>query len=198
MTTLEAIRLLRDQAGWYVGDKRALEVLETYRASALENDIYRADHLKAIEACMWMHDDKTLGIPLGGRLTSDGVTALRKQRDDLRGQLVDRDQSIAQLEGMLRQAKEDLNTARYLARHARQTLDDLHIQIDENGVTGQTDGSIQAKINAVCHERDTLKAKLAALAQTRDDAMNAAHIVHASLRAELKRQHDENPLNRNT
>jgi hypothetical protein len=50
-------------------------------------DAYMGDHHKAIEACMWMHDDKTLDIPLGSRLTSDGVTALRKQRDELRAQL---------------------------------------------------------------------------------------------------------------
>ncbi len=64
---------------------------------------------------------------------------------------VDRD-----LETCARRVYAERNDARYVARHARQTLDDLHIQIDENGVTGQSDGSIQAKINAVCAERDTL------------------------------------------
>lgn len=104
MTIPEALKQLRTESGWYVGDRRAAEVLEAFARDRdatiaqldgmlrqakeqLEDDIYRTEHLKAIEACMWMHDDKTLDIPLGAKLTSDGVTALRKQRDELRAQL---------------------------------------------------------------------------------------------------------------
>jgi hypothetical protein len=197
MTTPEAIRLLRDSAGWYVGDKRALEVLEAYRALALENDIYRADHLKAIEACMWMHDDKTLGIPLGGRLTSDGVTALRKQRDDLRAQLSDRDQTVAQLEGMLRQASEQLA----VERDTNHILQQAAITAGENA---RAERAYSDERSALLVERskecEALKAQLAAMTHARDDAIAAEwlRMVGDSFRAELKRQHDENPLNRNT
>lgn len=73
--------------------------------------------------------------------------------------------------------KHELNSARYGTRHAMQTLDDLHIQIDEYGVTGQTDGSIQSKINAVCQERDALKTSLASMTIARDSAIAAAHLA---------------------
>jgi hypothetical protein len=113
MTTQELLKQLRTESGWYAGDLRATEVLNKFREAILApiasaasfdpaqdrdletcvrrlyheaqaNAAYKLDHDKAINACMWMHDDKTLNIPLGARLTSDGVTALRKQRDELR------------------------------------------------------------------------------------------------------------------
>lgn len=83
--------------------------------------------------------------------------------------------------------KHELNSARYIARHARQTLDDLHILIDDYGVTGQTDGSIQAKINALCQERDRLRLAVDALRVARDDAVQAAHLIAEEL-AECKRR----------
>lgn len=83
--------------------------------------------------------------------------------------------------------KHELNSARYVARHARQTLDDLHILIDDYGVTGQSDGSIQSKINAVCQERERLKLAVDAVRVARDDAVQAAHLIAEQL-AECKRR----------
>ena len=46
-------------------------------------EVYKTQHCKAIDACLWMHDDKTLDIPIGSSITSTGVLALKKQRDYL-------------------------------------------------------------------------------------------------------------------
>lgn len=66
--------------------------------------IYRDEQRRAVEACAWMHDDESLNLCLGSRLTVDGVTALKGQRDTLRA-------DVARLNGELAQAcqQRDLN-----------------------------------------------------------------------------------------
>lgn len=89
-------------------DKLWLDGSATLRHERDAALIYRTEHKKSIAACMWMHDDKTLDIPLGGLLTSDGVTALRKQRDELRAQLA-----------AMTQARDDAIAAAHLIHESR-------------------------------------------------------------------------------
>jgi len=65
----------------------AAEVIHDYDRVKQSESIYREEFTKAVEACAWMHDDKTLGITIGARITVDGVMALKRQRDELRESL---------------------------------------------------------------------------------------------------------------
>jgi hypothetical protein len=62
----------------------AAEIIHDYDRVKQSESVYKKEAIEAVEACAWMHDDKTLGLTLGARLTSEGVTALRNQRDELR------------------------------------------------------------------------------------------------------------------
>ena len=66
----------------------AAEVIHDYDRVKQCESIYREEFTKAVEACAWMHEDKTLGITIGARLTIDGVLALKRQRDNLRLMMV--------------------------------------------------------------------------------------------------------------
>jgi len=62
----------------------AAEIIHDYDRVKQSESIYREEFTKAVESCAWMHDDKTLGIAIGARITVDGVLALKRQRDELR------------------------------------------------------------------------------------------------------------------
>ena len=66
----------------------AAEVVHDYDRVKQSESIYREEFAKSVEACAWMHEDKTLGITIGARITVDGVLALKRQRDNLRSLMV--------------------------------------------------------------------------------------------------------------
>ena len=45
--------------------------------------IYEQAYADAVSACLWMHGDKSLGLALASTITTDGVLALKEQRDSL-------------------------------------------------------------------------------------------------------------------
>ena len=66
---------------------RGYDFARTLELEIAELQIYKKAYHDAVSACLWMHDDKSLGLKLGDCLTTTGVTALKNQRDKLLLQL---------------------------------------------------------------------------------------------------------------
>jgi hypothetical protein len=67
--------------------RRAITAIEALSAENERLKLYEKEHLDTIKACGWMHEDDTLKIGLGRRLSVEGIAALRSQRDELRAEL---------------------------------------------------------------------------------------------------------------
>lgn len=141
-----------------------LEVVYSDFARRLERerDQYKSSYTEAVEACLWMHDDKTLELPLGSTLTTDGVAKLKEQRDKAREQ------------------RDDLSTE--FAR-AEQALDAMMIPRADDGMQY----ALAHRVRLLGKERDQLREQLKE-ANKRLDSNAGRIILDSKIKEKLQEQ----------